>query len=116
MSLDAIATTGWIAAGVVSVVMVAALVGILRISRGMKSAGARWSVAVFAFVLAVLVSSWAVSRLSAALMVARGVITSPAGSDLFVHLNPIASFAPALIAASVGIWYLMRSRRFGRVA
>ena len=115
MSLNPIATTGWMAAGVVSVLMVAALVGILRISRGMRRPGARWSVAVFSFVLAVLVSSWAVSRFSAALMVARGVVTPPAGSDLFVHPNPITGLAPALIATFVGIWYLVRSRRFGRV-
>lgn len=116
MSFGPIAAMGWMAAGVISLAMVAVVVGLLRISRRIKSAGARWSLMIIAFAFAALASSWAVSRLAAALVVARGIIIVPTGSDLFVHLHPMTGLTPALIAASVGIWYLMRGRSSDRVA
>jgi len=116
MTLAPITVTQWMAVGVTSLLMAAAVVGVLRVSRRIASAGARWSIALISFAFCGLISSWTVGRVAAAFLVAGGSIKVPRRSDFFVHLNPITGLVPALIAGSVGIWYLRRGREPDRAA
>jgi len=116
MTLAPITFSQWMAVGVTSLVMAAAVVGVLRVSRRIASAGARWSVALISFAFCGLISSWTVGRVAAAFLVAGGSIKVPPRADFFVHVNPIAGLVPALIAGSVGIWSLRRGREGDRVA